>query len=135
MLSSLLWIFQKLLTQSGILPSSLKSSLWVFHSDLSNRYNLISQITVQKYTYVILIVILSVFIKVFHKIQFWTSPFLCLLIISLSFFLHLVNSLSMLTILLFGPLPEMLNMQLSLSKLPSTDWWNGPLNGIYLSTL
>ena len=58
-----------------------------------------------------------------------------LFIFLLPFFLNLLRSHSTQIILLFGPLRQVLIVQLPLSKLPSTDWWNGPPNGIYLSTL
>ena len=132
-----LWIFRKLLTRSGILPFPVKSSLCVFRSVLSNRYDLISQIAVRKTTSVIPIVVLSVFEEVFLKVQFLNRSFSpCLLIIFLPFFLHLLSSnLSSVKTLPFGLLPQVLTVQLPLSKLPSTDWWNDSQNGDYLSAL
>ena len=55
--------------------------------------------------------------------------------ISLPFFLYLLRFHSTQMTLPFGPLPQVLSVQLPLSKLLSTDWWNGPSNGVYLSTL
>ena len=36
---------------------------------------------------------------------------------------------------LFGPLFQTVSVQLQLSRLPSTDWWNAPLSGVYLLNL
>ena len=93
MLSLPLWILRKLLTQSGILPSTVNSSVCVFCSTLSNGCDLISHIAVRNYAPVIPIVVFSVFEKVFPKVQFLDHSFsLYLLMVSLPFFLHLLRS-------------------------------------------
>ena len=51
-----------------------------------------------------------------------------------TFSLHLLRPLSMQMTLPSGPPPQMLSVQLPQYKLPSTDWWNGPQNGVFLST-
>ena len=55
--------------------------------------------------------------------------------IFLPFFQHLLRSHSTQMTLPFGPLPQVLNVQLPLSKLLSTEWWNGAPNVVYLLTL
>ena len=125
--------FSKVFDSSDIL---LNSSLWVFRSALLNGYDLISQIAVQKPLSVISIVVLFIFEEVFLKVQFLDQFFsFYLLTIFLPFFLHLLRPPSMQMTLPFGPFLQMLIVQLPLSKLPSTDWWNGPPHGMYLSTL
>ena len=125
--SSPLWILRKILTQFGILLSPINSSLWVFHSALSNGYDLISQIAFQKSASVIPIVVLSFFKEVFPKVQFLDQSFsLYLSMIFLLFSPHLLGFHSMQMTLPFGPHLQMLSVQLNVqlpqSKLPSTDW-------------
>ena len=91
-LSSPLQILRKLLTQSDILPFSLTTSLLVFHSVSSNRYDLISQIVLRKFVSVILIVVHSVIVKVTPKVL--SSVLLSLFINDLATFLPLIVQVS-----------------------------------------
>ena len=57
------------------------------------------------------------------------------MISNLPTFLSLTVKVSyMLTISPFDPPLQALHVQLWLSKLPSTTWWNGPLSGVYFLT-
>ena len=62
------------------------------------------------------------------------SSSLYISIIFLPFSLHLLRPHSMQITLPFGPPPQVLSVQLSQYKLSSTDWWNGPRSGAFLST-
>ena len=65
-----LWILRKFLTQFGILPFSLNSSLYIFLFALLNGYDPTSQIAVRKSVSVIHTVVLSVSKEKFPKVQF-----------------------------------------------------------------
>ena len=124
-----LWILQKLLTRFGILPSFLNSSA------LFCQINTISRIAVRKSASVISIVVLSVTEEEYPKVQFLDQfSSLYLSIIFPPFSLHLLRFCSMQMTLPFGPPPQVLSVQLPQHKLPSTDWWNGPPRGAFLST-
>ena len=103
---------------SALLSKLLSLGLLV----LSNRYDLISQIAVRKSASVIPIVVLSVSEVVFPKVQFLDQFFsLYLSMIFPPFSLHPLRFHSMQMTLPFGPLPQVLSVQLPQHKLPSTD--------------
>ena len=95
---------------STLLSKLLSLDLPLF---LSNGYNPISQIPVRKSASVIHTVVLSVSEEVFSKVQFLDqSSSLYLLMIFLPSSLHLSRLHSFQMTLAFGPLPQVLSVQL-----------------------